>query len=220
MDLPDTVNEERIEGLLTALALASVGSFEEAGAKLAAPAHDSLGALEEALFMFIGRLASATRQSARALADLEAERRDVEAKLETIQRQQATIRELLVPVIDVWDEVVTLPIVGLLDTSRAAHVTERLLRRVSQGDVKWVILDLTGVMVVDVQTAQHLIRLSRAVDLLGAQCILTGIGADLASAITSAGVELHGLTALRSLKDGLAFCMNRQSSTRGWRRRA
>jgi rsbT co-antagonist protein RsbR len=206
-----TFDEERLERLIGALAFASTGDFEEAIAQIHVVEPDQFGVLEKTLRRFVTELADTTQQSRQALAALAASKQEIEDKLLTIERQQLAISELQVPIIDVWQGILTLPLVGLFDTSRAVDLTEKLLHRVADSDVEWVILDLTGVNVVDTMTAQHIIKLSQAVQLLGARCILTGIGGNVAQALITLGVSLDELNPLRSLREGLKYCIWQQS---------
>jgi len=73
-----------------------------------------------------------------------------------------------------------------------------------------VIIDLTGVDMVDAATADHIVRLARAVQLIGSRCILTGIGTRVAGALAALGVGLEGITTMRSLKDGLRYCLSQR----------
>jgi anti-anti-sigma regulatory factor/PAS domain-containing protein len=132
---------------------------------------------------------------------------DLEAKLALIERQQSVINDLETPVIQVWDGVLTLPMVGVVDSRRAARVTEDLLRQVSGTRAQFAILDLTGVEVVDTATAGHLLNIASAVRLLGAEGIITGIRPNIAQTIIALGVDLTRVRTLATLRDGLAFAI-------------
>ena len=110
--------------------------------------------------------------------------------------------------IDIWEDVVTLPIVGTFDTERALEMTERLLQRIVSRSARCVIIDLTGVDVVDSMTADHLIRMTKAAQLLGTFCVVTGIGPDVARTLVDLGVDLGNLTTVRNLKEGLRACLS------------
>lgn len=202
------IDEERLERVIEAVALASTGAFEEATGRFSTVEQDSFGVIEEALRVFLMELKSAREQSESAVAELKTAKIDLEQKLETIERQQAAIRELSAPIIDVWDDVLTLPLVGLIDTKRAVDMTDKLLHRVVETRARFVLLDLTGVSVVDSMTADHLIKLAKAVQLIGCRCILTGIGPGIAQTLVALGVSLGELRPMRSLKQGLKFCIS------------
>ncbi|WP_437721143.1 STAS domain-containing protein [Sorangium sp. So ce861] len=200
--------ERRMQRVIDAVALASTGEVELALKQLEAVEQDAFGVVEEALRVFLSELSATAEQNAQALAALAASKRELESQLETIQRQECAIRELSVPIIDIWHGILTLPLVGLIDSVRAVEVTERLLARVADdSDVEWVILDLTGVTVIDSMTAQHLVKLAQAVQLLGARCVLTGLGGHVAETLVTIGVSFDELNPMRSLREGLRFCL-------------
>ncbi len=136
-------------------------------------------------------------------------RTDLEAKLALIERQQAVIDDLETPIIQVWDHILTLPMVGMVDSRRAARLTDDLLTRVSRTQAKFAILDLTGVEVVDTATAAHLLNIIAAVRLLGAEGIITGIRPNIAQTIISLGLDLSRVRTLATLRDGLAFAIRK-----------
>ncbi|WP_235879619.1 STAS domain-containing protein [Polyangium aurulentum] len=144
-----------------------------------------------------------------AIRALEATQRELVEKIATIERQKNALREMSVPIIELWDDILTLPIVGIIDSQRAADMTERLLDRICERRTRGVIIDLTGVEVVDTMTASHLVKLTQAAALVGSFCVLTGIGPLVAQTLTVMGVELGGLITARSLRDGLRICLQR-----------
>ncbi|UQA60825.1 PAS domain-containing protein [Polyangium aurulentum] len=139
---------------------------------------------------------------------------DLESKLSLIERQQEVIRNLETPVIQVWDKVVTLPMVGIVDSRRAGRVMDDLLAAVTRTQAQFAILDLTGVEIVDTSTAAHLIQLVQAVRLLGAEGIITGIRPNIAQTVVSLGLDMSRVTTLATLRDGLALCIRRLSTGR------
>ncbi|MDI1435851.1 STAS domain-containing protein [Polyangium sorediatum] len=144
-----------------------------------------------------------------AIQALEATQRELMEKIATIERQRSALRDMSVPILELWDDVLTLPIVGIIDSQRAADMTDRLLGRIGERRTRGVIIDLTGVEVVDTMTAAHIVKLSQAASLLGSFCVLTGIGPQVAQTLTVMGVDLGGLTTARSLRDGLRICLAR-----------
>ena len=134
-------------------------------------------------------------------------REELDAKLAVIERQQEVIENLETPIIQVWDHVVTLPMVGVVDSRRAAKVTEDLLSAVSRLQARFAILDLTGVDVVDTGTASHMLNILSAVRLLGAEGIITGIRPNVAQTMVSLGLDLSRVITLATLRDGLSFAI-------------
>lgn len=128
---------------------------------------------------------------------------ELERKLREVDQYRTTMAALGTPIIQVWKEVVVLPIIGAVDTRRSEQIMATLVRRVSEQEIRCVLIDLTGVDTLDTRTADQFVKTARAVNLLGAKCILTGVRAEVAQTLTRMGVELEGLTTLRDLKQGL-----------------
>lgn len=143
-------------------------------------------------------------------AEYESEYRRVAEELQQrIDAQQDAIHSMSTPIISVWDEIVTMPVVGLVDSARAADMKNSLLETIARTGSKFAIVDLTGVDVLDTATADHLLKVMRAVGLLGARCILTGIQPSVAQIVVGLGVDMEGVVTLRSLREGLKFCMRK-----------
>jgi rsbT co-antagonist protein RsbR len=100
-----------------------------------------------------------------------------------------------------------MPLVGALDDRRIAHMQATLLHSLTDLRANWVILDLTGVPVIDTQVAEALLRAAQAVRLLGAQVMLTGIGALLAQTLVSLGVNLSNIATQSNLQAGIAYAL-------------
>ncbi len=207
-----SIEKQRLERLVNAIALASTGRFEAAQESIEVVEEDDFGMVEGTMRLFLDELAEATRQSGEAMEAISIAKREIEEKLGTIELQQQEIRELSVPIIDVWDGVITVPLVGQIGGVRAAEMMEKLLVRVADSDVEWVLIDLTGVTVLDTETADRLIKLASAVRLLGASCILTGLGGRVAQALVDLGVSFEELNPMRTLREGLRYCLARRAA--------
>jgi len=133
--------------------------------------------------------------------------RELEDKLATIARQNEAITGLGSRIIEVWDGVLTMPIVGAVDAARAALMLSNLLGAVVETGARFAILDLTAVDEVDAEAADHFLGILRAVALLGARGVVTGIRPTVAQAMVSLGVDLSTLTTAATLKDGLRICL-------------
>lgn len=133
--------------------------------------------------------------------------KELREKLAFIHRQEEAIRAMSTPIIQIWDGVLTLPVVGGLDSARASSMMEQLLAEIVRTRSRFAILDLTGVDVVDTATADHLLKIMRAVELLGARCVVTGIRPGVAQTMVSLGVDLASISTLRNLQEGLKACM-------------
>lgn len=129
-------------------------------------------------------------------------------QVEQIKAQQETIRALVTPIIRVWDRVLVLPIVGALDQGRASEITHNLLRSASDTQSAFVVLDLTGVTAADTETADHLLRISRAVRLLGTRCLISGLSPTVVRAFTSLDVDLRDLMSFGNLHSALRHALS------------
>lgn len=127
----------------------------------------------------------------------------LDSKQEIIHRQQDAIRELSTPVLQVREEMLLLPVVGVIDSTRARHMTDELLHSIRAYRAKVVIIDITGVPAVDSMVANHLVQAVEAARLLGAQAILTGLSADVAQTVVRIGVDLGKVLTRGTLRDGV-----------------
>jgi rsbT co-antagonist protein RsbR len=202
------VARERVANLLEVLSMMAVGDLEPPKLKemLASGNEDELGQVEQVLCTLATDLAEVLRANEQYVAEIEKTAADLEEKLRTIERQQLAIADLSTPVIEIWDDILTLPIVGIVDTKRSVDMTERLLHAIVDRQARCVIIDITGVDIVDTATADHFVKMIRASDMLGAYCVVSGISPDVAQTLTRIGVELDGVRTLRSLKDALRHC--------------
>jgi anti-anti-sigma factor len=132
-------------------------------------------------------------------------------KMHIIAKQQEAIHVLSTPTIEVWEGVLTVPVLTSIDTGRAAAMMQTILEAVTRTRCHHVILDLTGVNTVDTHTADHLIRLIRAVQLLGSQGIVVGIHPMVAQTLVSIGADLSDIRTMANLRDALVMLMNRRS---------
>ncbi len=133
--------------------------------------------------------------------------KELDQQLEIIKRQQFAIRELSTPVLQLWDDVLALPIIGVVDTKRSVEIMERLLEEVTNRRSRYVILDITGVDGVDTKTADHFIKVLKAAELLGTTCVLTGIRPAVAQTLVEIGVDLSKVLTLSNLQEGLRECL-------------
>jgi rsbT co-antagonist protein RsbR len=129
---------------------------------------------------------------------------------ELIERLRVALDELSTPILELWRDVLVLPVIGVVDTQRSAQMTERLLGEVASRRARRVIVDLTGVEVVDTATADRLVALARSVRLLGAECLITGIRPSVAQTMVTMGVDLGRIVTLRNLAHALEWCMRRE----------
>lgn len=126
---------------------------------------------------------------------------------ELIQKQQIALQEMSTPILDIWNGVLALPIIGIVDSSRSAQIMERLLSAIVAKRCHWVLIDVTGVEVIDTHTASHFLRIADAVRLLGARCVLTGMKPAVAQTIVQLDVDLSEMQTRRNLRQGLMHCI-------------
>jgi rsbT co-antagonist protein RsbR len=126
-----------------------------------------------------------------------------------IEQQRKTISELETPVIQVWDRILALPIVGSIDTARAQDMNEALLDRIVETGSEIVLMDITAVPVVDTAVARHLFETVQAARLLGAEVYIVGLSARTAMTLVHLGLDLSGITTRVSMAKGLALAFAR-----------
>jgi rsbT co-antagonist protein RsbR len=131
----------------------------------------------------------------------------IAANLDALGRHQAAIRELSTPVIRVYERILLLPLVGAIDSHRAHQVMESVLLNIVEAQARCIIIDIAGVPVVDTRVADHLLKTTAAVRLLGAQTILTGITAQVARTMVQLGVDISGMHTVSRLSDGIELAL-------------
>jgi rsbT co-antagonist protein RsbR len=131
---------------------------------------------------------------------------------EIILRQQQELAELSTPVVRLWKGVLALPLIGTLDSERTQIVMENLLKSLSETGAQIAIIDITGVPTVDTQVAQHLLKTVAAARLMGADCIISGIRAQIAQTMVHLGVELN-VVSKANLADAFAIALDRMGRT-------
>lgn len=142
-------------------------------------------------------------------------RADLEEKLATIEKQREAIRDLSTPIMEVWDGVLCLPVVGIMDTVRSSEMTNALLEAVVEKKTRCTIIDITGIDVMDTRTVDHFMRMASAVRLLGAECVLTGVNPHIAQTVVHMGIDLNSIVIHRTLHEALQqFVSKRHSSAR------
>jgi anti-anti-sigma regulatory factor len=132
---------------------------------------------------------------------------ELERKTALIQEQEAAISELSTPVMEIWDDILVLLIVGVVDTTRSMDLMTNLLDRIVETQSRCVIIDVTGVEVVDTKTADYLLKVIRSANLLGSRCVLTGLSPAIAQTLVEIGADLTEVNTLRNIKDGLKDCL-------------
>jgi rsbT co-antagonist protein RsbR len=132
---------------------------------------------------------------------------DRQRQEDIIVQQQVTLAELSTPLLTISDDTLVMPLIGAVDSQRVTQLIDTLLHGVSSTRASTVILDITGVVMVDTQVANAFIQASQAVNLLGAQIVLTGIRPEVAQILVGLGVDLKGIITRSSLRDGISYAL-------------
>lgn len=132
-----------------------------------------------------------------------------ERQARALEEQRRTILELQTPVIQVWDGILALPIVGSVDTARSQEMNEALLQKIVDTGAEIVILDITAVPVIDTAVAKHLLETVTASRLLGAEVLIVGLSARMAMTLVHLGLDLSGVLTRTTLAKGLQLAFGR-----------
>jgi rsbT co-antagonist protein RsbR len=167
------------------------------------PVHNEKGELESAISVTLD------------VSESKRIEKELLAQIELIEGQKQVIRSLATPIIQVWDGVLTMPLVGVVDSMRAADVMNSLLMEVVRTRARYALIDVTGVEVMDTATAGHILRLIQAIRLLGAEGVVTGVRPVIAQTMVGIGVDMANIVTLRSLREGLQYCIRAMQGMRG-----
>ena len=132
-----------------------------------------------------------------------------QSREDVIGRQSKELLELSTPVVELWDDILALPLVGTLDSERTQVVMESLLQKIVESSASIAIIDITGVPTVDTLVAQHLLKTVAATRLMGADCIISGIRPQIAQTIVHLGVNLGEVITKASLADAFKVALQR-----------
>ncbi|MCH9756675.1 MAG: STAS domain-containing protein [Gammaproteobacteria bacterium] len=117
-----------------------------------------------------------------------------------IEQQSRALMELSTPTIQLWEGILVLPILGVLDSKRTQDMTNMMLAKIQQTNARWIIIDITGVPTVDSSVANHLIKVTKVTKLMGCECLLSGIGPEVAQTLVQLGVNLEMIETASNLK--------------------
>ena len=132
---------------------------------------------------------------------------------QVIVRQQQELLELSTPVVQLWDGILALPLIGTLDSARTQVVMESLLQKIVETGAAISIIDITGVPTVDTLVAQHLLKTVAAARLMGADCIISGIRPQIAQTIVHLGVDLTNVITKSTLADAFIVALQKSGSS-------
>lgn len=129
------------------------------------------------------------------------------ARIGQLDRQQAILSELALPIIPVYKHILAVPLIGVIDSSRAQQMIERLLDEITMLKAQMVILDLTGVPLIDTGVAHHLLKTVHSARLLGARVIIVGIRGEIAQTMVHLGIDLSEITTRANLQAGVEYAL-------------
>jgi rsbT co-antagonist protein RsbR len=170
------------------------------------PIHDDSGGVIGlcGIITDVTDLKASIQRTTRLAAELEEKGRLLEA-------QDQLLAQLAVPVIQIWEGIVLLPIVGEITSQRGRQVLESLLNAIGEHRARYALIDITGVPFVDTAVARYLVQSVQAARLLGCQSIMVGLGASVASQMVSLGIDFSSLLTRSTLQQGLEFAMQKLS---------
>jgi rsbT co-antagonist protein RsbR len=145
--------------------------------------------------------------AARDITDRKEHEDELRRQNDLLTRQAETLRELATPLIPLANNVIIMPLIGHIDQDRSRQIMEVLLEGVSLHQAEIVIIDITGVQIVDTMIANALIQTARATDLLGAQVILTGVQPQIAQTLVALDIDLSMLTTRSTLQEGIVYAI-------------
>lgn len=130
------------------------------------------------------------------------------ARTNEIIEGQRELLEMSTPVAALWDDVLMLPIVGLIDSRRAQNMMNDVLSKIGETQAKVFVLDISGVAVVDTAVANHLIKITKATKLMGCECIISGLSSAIAQTIVELGVDVGSVRTTATLKDAVTMAFS------------
>jgi rsbT co-antagonist protein RsbR len=160
------------------------------------------------------RLFASIEAQNRQLQEEVAERQRATAERDALQEQlvaahRRALRELSTPIIPIFEGIIAMPLIGSIDTMRVGEIMTRLLEGIDRYRAKVVILDITGVAIIDTSVADHLDKTIQAARLKGVHTIVTGIGNEVALTVVGLGIDWTGVDTLRDLQTGLVAALQR-----------
>ncbi len=200
--LGDLSRSRAIQGFTSSETATFVLSFKQPLFTRLRQSHDNLDGLAEDLWRATALLDKLGLYTTEAF---------IKSREDIIGRQAKEMFELSSPVVELWQGILGLPIIGTLDSKRTQLVMETLLERIAQTQAQFAIIDITGVPTVDTQTAQNLLKTVNATRLMGAECIISGVRPQIAQTMVHLGVNLTGVITKSTLAGALAVAFKQRS---------
>ena len=202
-EMLDELSRSRaVQGFTSSETATFVLSFKQPLFRRLRQSHDDLDGLAEDLWRATALLDKLGLYTTEAF---------IKSREDIIGRQAKEMFELSTPVVELWQGILGLPIIGTLDSKRTQLVMETLLERVAQTQAQFAIIDITGVPTVDTQTAQNLLKTVNATRLMGAECIISGVRPQIAQTMVHLGVNLAGVITKSTLAGALAVAFKQRA---------
>jgi len=128
---------------------------------------------------------------------------------ETIASQTRSLMEMSTPVTEIWSDILLLPVVGIIDSKRAQDIMNATLSKIAESRARLFILDISGVAVVDTAVANNLIKVTKAMRLMGCECTISGLSPAIAQTIVELGIDVGKVKTTSNMKDALASAFHR-----------
>ncbi len=122
---------------------------------------------------------------------------------QTISEQSEALMEMSTPVTALWEDILMLPVVGIIDSKRSQDIMNAMLSKISTTQSKIIILDISGVAIVDTAVANHLIKITKATKLMGCECLISGISPTIAQTVVELGIDVGDVQTTATLRDAL-----------------
>jgi anti-anti-sigma factor len=145
---------------------------------------------------------------------VESSREQRRLQQETIAAQRSVIQELSTPIIPISDSILIMPLIGTIDSARAQQIMVAMLEAMSRHGVRYMIIDITGIAVVDTAIAHRLLQAARAIKLLGAQAVLVGISPEVAQTLIGLGVDFRAIITRATLQAGFEYAQQQLAPAR------
>jgi rsbT co-antagonist protein RsbR len=139
---------------------------------------------------------------------------EFQKNLQDLKERDEAIRKMSTPLVDTWENIVLIPLVGILDTARARQITESILERIAEEKSQIiVILSIGGIAAIDTKAANHILKTVHTVKLMGSEMIITGVRPDVATTLVALGIDLTGIVTRSHLREGLEYAFDKL----GWK---
>jgi len=174
--------------------------------------YQSCGEMAVAIFRKVNAKENCIRYSKNMVEiekeELNQKREELSASLERIKTQNLAIQAMSTPTIKLWEGILVLPVLGVIDSVRAQQMMDSILNKIQETAPKTIILDIHGVAAVDTSVANHLIKITKATKLMGCECLLSGISPAVAQTIVQLGIDMGSIKSHATLSEALAVAFS------------